>query len=259
MSAAPATSTLSVVAAGTDGTYKSAESAASSTVSSVVATDSSSTSVPEASSTPIFITIPPSISLAPNISNITTASTTATSTVVTWTTLNQVSSGDVAYGTSTAYSATSTGNLALDHSVSLSGLTPDTTYHFGISSTDGFGTSQSIDNTFTTSVAPAPVAPEVSPPVISTISVIPTFSVATINWTTNEPASSAVYYGMTPFYSASTTEPSEFVAIPTVTHSVSIVDLTPNTTYHFAVVSENASGLSATSTDRTFTTSIEPT
>jgi hypothetical protein len=175
-----------------------------------------------------------------------------------WTTPNQFSTGQILFGTSTDYSATSTGDLAINHSVTLSNLAAGTIYHFAVSSTDSYGTSQSIDNTFTTSATATVAPPEITPPIISEVSVIPTFSIATISWTTDQPASAVVFYGTSSLYSASSTGPSGYVEVPTADHTVSITGLMPDTTYHFDVVSTDVSGMSATSTDRTFTTSVEP-
>lgn len=90
-------------------------------------------------------------------------------------------------------------------------------------------------------------------PTFSLISASSTASTTdTIAWTTNEAASSKVTYGATSAYglSTATTDTS-----PRVTsHSVSLGSLLPCTTYHYAVVSADASSNVATSTDQSFIT-----
>jgi Purple acid Phosphatase, N-terminal domain len=180
------------------------------------------------------------------------ATSTATSAAVMWTT-DQVSGSQVAYGTSTSYTATTTGpNLALNHSVLLNGLAPGTTYHFEIFSSNGMGTAVSMDQTFTTPSTP-PQASTATSSAISNILVIPTDSTATVTWATDTPTSSEVLYGLTPEYTASTTGGNTIIPM-TGSHAVSIVGLTSNTIYHFAIVSMSASDITATSTDQLFTT-----
>jgi len=88
----------------------------------------------------------------PVISSINAGSLSSTGAVITWTT-NTASSSQVAYGTTTSYGTLSPLNSALvtSHSVTLSGLTPSTTYHYQVQSKDSSGNlSVSGDNTFTT-------------------------------------------------------------------------------------------------------------
>ncbi len=74
-------------------------------------------------------------------------------------------------------------------------------------------------------------------------------STATVTWTTNEAATSEVVYGTTSSYgSASST------AALVTSHSITLTGLTASTTYDFAVVSTNAAGNTATSSNQTFTT-----
>ena len=90
-----------------------------------------------------------------------------------------------------------------------------------------------------------------SSPVISGVSVsnITTTS-ATITWTTDEPATSQVEYGLTMTYGNSSSVDSSLVE----THTVLLSGLIPNTTYHYRVKSEDKSGNAGISPDHTFTT-----
>jgi len=103
----------------------------------------------------------PIITVSPTSTNIT--SNTAT---ITWTT-NLAADSTVSYGTTISYGATSTDpTLVTAHSISLTGLSASTPYHYAVTSAS-YGTSTtSGDNTFTTSApdltvtvnpAPAPV------------------------------------------------------------------------------------------------------
>jgi len=77
------------------------------------------------------------------------STTTAT---ITWTT-NESASGIINYGKTSAYGSTSTESGATTtHSVTLSGLTPSTTYHYQLQST-GSTTSTTSNTTFTTTAS----------------------------------------------------------------------------------------------------------
>ncbi len=89
---------------------------------------------------------------APVISAVTASSVTSTSAVITWTT-DQASSSLVNYGTTTSYGSSSTLNpsLVTSHSVTLSGLTPGTTYDFQVVSANSASVSSTSANyTFVT-------------------------------------------------------------------------------------------------------------
>jgi outer membrane lipoprotein-sorting protein len=78
-----------------------------------------------------------------------------------------------------------------------------------------------------------------------------------ITWTTNEPATSQVEYGLTTNYGSTTTLDENLVT----SHSVSLSDLAAGTTYHYRVKSKDASENERTSGDYTFVTASpgEPT
>lgn len=73
---------------------------------------------------------------------------------------------------------------------------------------------------------------------------------ATITWTTDEPASSHVEYGLTTSYGSTTTSDTSMVT----GHSVTLSGLSPSTTYHYVAVSLDKAGNKATSLDWFFTT-----
>lgn len=91
---------------------------------------------------------------APIISSIQSGSITSTGSTITWTT-NENSSSQIEYGLTSSYGNSTTDNLTpvTSHSVVLSSLTPNTTYHFRVKSVDGSGNaSVSDDQTFTTTI-----------------------------------------------------------------------------------------------------------
>lgn len=88
---------------------------------------------------------------APVISNVVSTALTQTGATITWTT-DSNSDSIVEYGTTTAYGSSASGSGAVkSHSVTLSGLTPGTLYHYRVKSANANGTAVSQDYTFTTS------------------------------------------------------------------------------------------------------------
>ena len=106
---------------------------------------------------------------APQITNVVTSSPTSTSIVITWTT-NQVSTAGVDYGLNALTSSLPVNwNLVTQHSATLNGLTPSTSYSFRATSSNGVGLSAtSAVFTFTTAAGdPAksdPGTPSTPPP-----------------------------------------------------------------------------------------------
>ncbi len=88
------------------------------------------------------------------------------------------------------------------------------------------------------------------PPVISSVSSgAPLTTSATITWMTNENATSLVQYGKTTSYGSWSNS-----SLLTLSHTRMLGGLTENTIYHYRVLSADAVGNLATSTDHTFTT-----
>jgi hypothetical protein len=90
--------------------------------------------------------------VAPTISNVSVASTSPSSATITWTT-NESATSQVEYGTTSDYGSSSAlhSSLMTTHTVTLTGLTAETTYHYRVKSKDACGNeASSNDNTFTT-------------------------------------------------------------------------------------------------------------
>jgi hypothetical protein len=89
------------------------------------------------------------------------------------------------------------------------------------------------------------------PPAITSVtSSVTGSSTATVSWDTNQQANTQVAYGTTSSYGTSTTLSTSMVTV----HSAAITGLSAGTTYHYQVVSSNASGIKAVSADQIFTT-----
>ena len=98
------------------------------------------------------------------------------------------------------------------------------------------------------------VPPDTTPPVISGVSAINiTITGATIIWSTNEASDSLTDYGVTIAYGLSVSS-----STLVTSHSLNLINLLPQTTYHFRVKSKDASSNEAVSADYTFTTLTEP-
>ena len=86
--------------------------------------------------------------------------------------------------------------------------------------------------------------PDTTPPLISQIDVSDiTDSSATVSWATDEPATSQVEYGTTDAHGSTTPLAQELVT----SRSITLTGLEPDTTYHYSLRSQDASGNEATS------------
>lgn len=107
------------------------------------------------------------ISNGPVISNIVVSDLTFSSVKISWTT-DVNSDSVVKYGTTVSYGLTkSDPALVTSHSLTLTGLSANTTYHYQVSSKDATGnTSSSSDNTFLTPLTPPPPPPPPPPALV---------------------------------------------------------------------------------------------
>lgn len=166
--------------------------------------------------------------------------------------LKKVSDGSTVetfLASSNLISGTGGTTITINPSVTLDELTP---YYLEIQSTaftDSYGVgfsgfSASTTWNFTTG--------DFTAPTLSSVTSTAGTTTTTITWTTNELASSKVYYDLTTSYSASTTEAD---TSPRVTaHSVDLTGLVSCTTYRYAVHSTDAYTNTASTTGGTFRT-----
>ncbi len=158
------------------------------------------------------------------------------------------------YGTTTNYGSTTanqsyTGNTTHSASANITGLSPNTTYHFRLVGTNNGGTSHGSDRTFTTLSA-------TGPPVVATnpATLVASFS-ATFNGSLDPhglTTSVHFQYGTTTSYGL-TTAPQSQSGNTFRNIIANISSLSASTVYHFRIVATNSGGTRFGS-DRTFTT-----
>ena len=104
---------------------------------------------------------PPPDTTPPVIKNISALAETQTKAVITWAT-NEPGTSQVEYGKTTGYGLAATSDeLTTTHSITLTGLEPDTTYHYRVKSQDKAGNeASSADDTFTTAAPKSPYSLE---------------------------------------------------------------------------------------------------
>ncbi len=179
---------------------------------------------------------------APVISNVASSSITSSTALITWTT-DQASTSQVNYGNA---SIASTATLVTSDSITLTGLTPSTTYSFTVSSANAARVSSTSGSyTFTTAAASGPA------PVISYLAFWGiTSSGVTISWSTDVPANTSIAYGTT--NALGQVSPAQTAL--TNSHGVVLAGLQPSTTYYFQAQSADMKGNTGYSTVYSFTT-----
>lgn len=156
------------------------------------------------------------------------------------------------YGTTATYgSSTATlgiGTSSGNYGRLVSGLSPNTTYHFRIVAYNGTGLSQGPDSTFQTSVQPTPI--------VSTLQASSILaSSATLNASIDPNGANTTFYfqfGLATDYGNTTTSGSTTVLLDV---GDPISGLVANTVYHYRIVANNQGGTSY-GNDLTFTTSM---
>ncbi|MBN2463306.1 MAG: fibronectin type III domain-containing protein [Dehalococcoidia bacterium] len=130
-------------------------------------------------------------------------------------------------------------------------LSPTKTTAYTLTATNAGGTvSKSV--VIYVNPPPPPVA-DTTPPIIkSVLALSETETETVVTWVTNEPSSSKVEYGETTEYGSTATSDEL-----TTTHSITLSNLEPNTTYYYRVKSKDSAENEASSTDNTFFTPQE--
>ncbi|WP_196139004.1 fibronectin type III domain-containing protein [Aliikangiella sp. G2MR2-5] len=185
----------------------------------------------------------PVILLEPMVINI--SDTEAT---VIWTTDEPANSG-ASYNDGTYYHVVTDENFVKEHSLSLTDLTPETTYTLTASSTDasGNGPTLSAPITFTTLASPDTEPPcLVGKPMIQNI----THQNVVIRWRTCEPATTSLVYG-TSIDALDSSESRNGLRLP---HNIAITGLQPETEYFVQIQSQDAAGNQMQSDILTFKT-----
>lgn len=184
---------------------------------------------------------------SPVVSDVDVVSISTSVATVVWTT-DEPADSDIKYGIApdTDLSGPGDATLVTEHLISLSGLSENTTYAFCAVSVDADNNkTKDCGHEFTTADPP---------PIISGLQVVDIdISTATIQWNTNEAATSEVDYGLTSAYGENLIDETLATA-----HSQVINDLIPSTTYHFRVAATDDLGNTTYSIDDTFQTAEGP-
>jgi hypothetical protein len=183
-----------------------------------------------------------STAVAPVISGITASTITGGSATVNWTT-DQPADSQIEYGTTTAYGIMTTldSSLLTSHSHNVTGLAPNTIYHFRIRSRNIVGLLvTSADGLL------EPPAPVVSNVVVSNIQ----GTSVVINWVTDQPADTQIEFGTTTNLGLFNTLAPALVT----SHNHGMNTLQPANQYYFRVRSRNAAGVLGTSAIMSFIT-----
>ena len=171
-----------------------------------------------------------------------------------------VTSCQVDYGTDTTYGQSATCAPATPYSsptavsADMTGLSPNTTYHYRFEASDAQGTGYGPDATFTTPIVSALSTGSASDVQAST---------ATLNGSVTPGGADTSYvfeYGITSSYGSDSPQPPGTDAgsgTTPVPASTQLTGLLPNTTYHFRIDAINTGG-TAYGQDQTFTTATAP-
>jgi hypothetical protein len=200
------------------------------------------------------------VSVFPGISNIAVSNISSSSVKISWRTNKPTTSAlyfntSSPVGTSRAGTVISTQSNTV-HTATLSGLTASTTYFYKIMVTDNAGkVSSSTDLLFITASG---VVVDTIAPVISNINATTTMINATttgpvrVTWTTNEVATTKVWFGTsTPVVGGTSTQMINSAALVTA-HDVTLPTLAASTTYYMMVSSADAAGNTSTSAEFNF-------
>lgn len=168
---------------------------------------------------------------APEISAILVSDITTSSAVITWTTSEPATTAFY-YGLNDGYGSgyRGSGNRVTSHSVTLTNLAEGAEYHFQLQAADERGnTAVTGDNVFSTLTTTQLLE---SLEISNINATFITETTAVINWQTNAPLNSRVDYGISDTYGNVATNDAS-----TMSHTVNLSGLSPNSTYHYRVTS----------------------
>jgi len=166
------------------------------------------------------------------------------SATISWET-NQSAYGRLEYGLSSNnyHWYIQTGQKKSSHAVTIFGLNPDTDYYFQITADNDTSEVTSFEQTFETKKDDDNKAPAISDVRVAYV----TGSTATIQWLTDEAATSVIEYGRTESYGSTRSNNSKVRV-----HDLTITGLTGNAQYHFRVKSTDDDNNTSRWHDMTF-------
>ena len=186
---------------------------------------------------------PPVITLAPNLVGL--SNTRAT---IHWQT-DEISDSRVSYALQGQPLTLFAGDITqvTDHFVTLTNLSPGTAYSYQVGSVDPSSNGPTLSSTLSFTTASTA---DTTAPVISVVQNTPTSISAVITWLTDEAATSAVLYGID---SNNMTGQASTDGL-TTSHTVTLTNLDPSTTYYYKLQSTDISNNTATGAVLSFTT-----
>ena len=184
------------------------------------------------------------------ISDIAVSDITETGATIAWTT-NIKASGNLLYGKTENYGMSSLASIEqAEQKITLSGLEPGASYHFAVVATDNTSKelARSDDHVFNT-----PAQRNTKALMVTEFKATPTDISVFVEWKTDKPSSSQVFYGTDPQCANSTSLDSRMVTA----HLVRVTGLEVNTTYYYRIKSVDPDGGEAfMDPPNTFTTLI---
>lgn len=157
----------------------------------------------------------------------------------------------LSYGSKTSAKSAGSGTLAVDVSVTLTGLSLGTTYHYRVVAVNAAGTTRGLDATFTTFEVPSASTGSASNVTISSATLAGRVD------PNGRPTGWHFEYGTSTSYGSSTPERSAGSGNSTVDVSVQLSGLAAGRTYHYRLVATSDAGVSR-GADRSFSTSGAP-
>jgi hypothetical protein len=155
------------------------------------------------------------------------------------------------YGSKTAAKEAGSGTSTVSVSAPVTALSPGRVYHFRLVASSDAGTGRGLDQTLSTTAAPAVVTRGAA-------SVRDTTATVTATVNPNGQTTTAVFeYGVTTGYGTKTAVKNIGSGRTGSTVSIPVGGLAAGTTYHFRIVASNATGTSA-GTDQSFSTTGPP-
>lgn len=136
-----------------------------------------------------------------------------------------------------------------NETMTVSGLTPGTTYYFALKTSDEVPNVSALSNSDS---ATATTVADTTAPIISAVGSLSKYNSLVISWTTNEAATSQVEYGVTSAYGQSVGSESLDTS-----HDITVPGLEQGTKYYWRVISSDAESNTATGSAMTrYTASV---